>query len=243
LRLGNGGSGNTNECAAALGSASTYYESYVKTCSAGAAAGGAAAGDPHILRFDGTAFDIDTTGTYSLFNVAKGAQFSVKSTVAPENKKSIGKYNIKCEFGGSWLRGQNVTVVDTRGIYFDGHFVSISNLLENTSQYTREFTGRTKMILEICDMKNVHMSDYCTSVRSLRKQDWGIHAYMTMVTDAGNITLRYSSLHAYSHLDIYIMLQKDFDSTQIGGLLAGQKRQVRQGDSPLLASSVGSVLE
>jgi hypothetical protein len=207
------------------------------------------AGDPHIKRFDGTVFDIDTIGSYTLLNVGGGQQFSVKSTVAPENTRSSGKYNMECEFGGSWLRGQNVTAVGAAetdvdaGIYFDGHFVSISNLLENTSQYTREFTGRTKMILEVCGTKNVHMSEYCLSVRGLRKDERGSHAFMTMVTEAGNITIRYSALHAYSHIDVYTRLQNGFDSTQIGGLLAGQKRQVLKGDSPLLASSVGSVHE
>jgi len=210
---------------------------------AGAGAPAVSAGDPHILRLDGTAFDIDTTGSYTLFNVAGGGQFSVKSTVARELPNRVGKYNMRCEFGGSWLRGQNVTAVGEAesGIYFDGHFTSISDLLQNTSQYTREFAGRTKMILEICGPRSRDTSDYCTSVGSLRKvKSKGFHAYMTMVTDVANITVRYSGFQK-SHLDIYTRLQKDAGSFQIGGLLAGQKRQVRQGDSPLLASSVGAV--
>jgi len=212
-------------------------------------AGAVSAGDPHILRLDGTAFDIDTTGSYSLFNVAAGRQFSVKSMVAPENNgAAIGKYNMECEFGGSWLGGHNVTAVAAggeggmeAGIYFDGHFVSIPNLLKNTSQYTREFTGHSKMILEICQIAN-DMSDYCISTFSFRRQNKGNHTYMTMVTDAANITVRYTSIH-FGHLDIYTTLQKDVDFAQIGGLLAGGKLQTRRGGSPLLAASVGAVHE
>jgi len=203
------------------------------------------AGDPHIHRFDGIAFDIDTSGSYSLFDVAGGSDLSVKSEVAPEWTGSKGKYNMKCEFAGSWLHGHNVTAVagifeDEAGVYFDRHYSPISSLLRNASQYTREFTEHAKMILEVCHFDE-QSSDYCISVRTHRRQKVRGNPHMTMVTDAANVTVRWSGLY-HSHVDIYVVLQKDIDSIQIGGLLAASpKHQIRRGKSPLLASSVGAV--
>lgn len=209
------------------------------------------AGDPHIQRLDGNGFDIDTTGSYTLFNVAGGSDFFVKSTVLPEAKGSLAKFNLKCEFGGSWLDGHNVTAVGSEGgenagagVYFDSTYLRFSTLLQDVSQYTWE-TEHAKMILENC--REGRNSDYCTSVQSLRKsKDSGSHPYMTMVTDVANITVRWSSGTGRSHLDIYTTLRKDADgedagSADIGGLLVGPKHKIARRSSVLAAFSVGSV--
>jgi len=153
---------------------------------------------------------------------------------------------MKCEFGGSWLRSHNVTAgfsENVAGIYFDRNFIPLLDLLTGASRYTREFTEHAKLILETCEFHSHRsLSDYCIGVQNLRtrNKENAVHAYMTMVTDAANVTLRWSGMKQ-GHLDIYTTLRTDVDSTQIGGLLIGAQLKSRRGDSPLLASSVGAV--
>lgn len=59
-------------------------------------------GDPHITRLDGTTFDIDAPGTYTMLKIPAetGAEMQVTSKVGKRNE---GMYNEEVSVSGSWL--------------------------------------------------------------------------------------------------------------------------------------------